>query len=121
MCDAPSVILELISDVMGSEQVDQVGMGTIDNKVKAKGLKECLFCSENLAGDFFDFLKRDWGLVVRGWGGEKEGEGRTGPLSGMSRTSIPFALDWHTLATSLSFLPHSSVFVARNMHAAAIV
>jgi hypothetical protein len=46
---------------------------------------------------------------------------RTGPLSGISRTSIPFALDWHTLATSLSFRPHSSVFVARNTHAAAMV
>jgi hypothetical protein len=34
---------------------------------------------------------------------------------------LHFALDWHTLATSLSFLPHSSVFVARNIHAAAMV
>jgi hypothetical protein len=119
--DTPSVVLKLISNVVRVEQVDEVGMRTVNDKVKAKGLQKDLFGGENLARDFFDFLGERMDCRSHGTKKKENVEKRTGPLSGMSRTSIPFALDWHTLATSRSFLPHSSVFVARNIHAAAMV
>ena len=38
VCDAPGVVLKPICHVMRVEQVDEVGMRTVDDKVKA----ECL-------------------------------------------------------------------------------
>ena len=130
MCDAPSVVLEPIRRVVRGEQVDEVGVGAVDDKVEAECLQEDLLRGEDLARNLVDFLKcekkqkKTKGERIPPCTYREKGymrNTRTGPLSGMSRTSIPFALDWHTLATSLSFLPHSSVFVARNMQAAAIV
>ena len=43
---------------MRVEQVDEVGMRTVDDKVKAKCLQEDLLRGEDLAGNFINFLKR---------------------------------------------------------------
>ena len=43
---------------MRLEQVDEVGMRTVDDKVKAKGLQEDLLRGEDLAGNFINFLER---------------------------------------------------------------
>ena len=58
MCDTPRVVLKPISHVMRVEQVDEVGMRTVDDKVKAKCLQEDLLRGEDLAGNFINFLKR---------------------------------------------------------------
>jgi hypothetical protein len=54
--DAPSVVLKVIPDVMRVEQVDQVGMGAFNDKIKAKCLQKDLFYCENLVRDLVYFL-----------------------------------------------------------------
>jgi len=106
---------------MRVEQVDEVCMGAVDDKVEAKCLHKDLLRSEDLARNFLNLLEGEGGGVGPTSISQVSKGKRTGPLSEMSRTSTPFAFAWHTLATSLSFLPHSSVLVARNMQAAAMV
>jgi hypothetical protein len=47
--DTPSEILKPIPHVVRVEYIDQVGMWTVDDKVKAKGLEKNLLCGEDLA------------------------------------------------------------------------
>jgi hypothetical protein len=42
---------------MRVEQVDKIGMRTVDDKVKAKCLEEDLLRGEDLAGNFVNFLE----------------------------------------------------------------
>jgi len=58
MCDAPSVVLKLMPYVMGVQQVDEVGMRAVDDKVKAKRFHEDLLGVEYLVRNFINFLER---------------------------------------------------------------
>jgi hypothetical protein len=49
----------------------------------------------------------------------KDDTRNTLPSAGIDETSLLAIFASHTLATSRSFLPHSSVLVARKMHEAA--
>jgi len=55
MCDAPSVVLKPMPYVMGVQQVDEVGMRAVDDKVKAKRFHEDLLGVEYLVRNFINF------------------------------------------------------------------
>ena len=56
MRDTPCEILKPIPHVVRVKYIDQVGMWTVDDKVKAEGLEEDLLCGEDLGRDLFNFL-----------------------------------------------------------------
>jgi len=90
-------------------------MRILNNKIKANGLQEYFFYEENSCLTLLNLLKKepihDNQAIVT--------VQRTLPSAGMLLTSVLCTFAWHILATSLSFRPHSSVFVAKKMQVAA--
>lgn len=64
-------------------------------------------------------ISRSWSSGRQQGAGAPRANTRTLLSSGISAISVLLTLEQNTLETSRSFLPHSSVFVARNMHEAA--
>ena len=58
MCDAPGIVLKSMRYVVRLEQVDEIGMRTVDDKVKAQRFYEDLLRVEDLVRDFVDFLEK---------------------------------------------------------------
>lgn len=114
MSQAPCVILNLSACLLCAKKVYQNYVGAGCHEIETKCFKKSFLGEENRCLLLFDLLMKPMRIF------EYRREGILTTLSaGMCETSVPVILDWHTLATSRNFLPHSSVLVAKNMHAAA--